>query len=98
MNSLDLKLVQRIKDNASYINKSVKKTLDAENKEWRQETDRLIYWQYRLYISQSNKLKEDIIKIHYNNILAEHLGCYKTLELINYTIGGSALLNRYESI
>ena len=33
MNSLDLELVQRIKDNASYIDKSVKKALDAENKE-----------------------------------------------------------------
>ena len=83
MNSLDLKLVQRIKDNASYINKSVKKTLDVENKEWRQETDRLIYWQYRLYIPQSNKLKEDIIKMYHNDILARHSKHYKTLELIN---------------
>ena len=33
MNSLDLELVQRIKDNASYIDKSVKKALDAGNKE-----------------------------------------------------------------
>ena len=33
MNSPDLKLVQRIKDNASYIDKSVKKALDAGNKE-----------------------------------------------------------------
>ena len=43
MNSLDLELVQRIKDNTSYINKSVKKALDIRNKEWRQEMDRLIY-------------------------------------------------------
>ena len=43
MNSLDLELVQRIKDNASYINKSVKKALDARNKEWRQKADGLIY-------------------------------------------------------
>ena len=35
MNSPDLELVQRIKDNASYIDKSVKKALDAGNKEWR---------------------------------------------------------------
>ena len=35
MNSLDLGLVQRIKDNASYIDKSVKKALDTKNKEWR---------------------------------------------------------------
>ena len=98
MNSPDLELVQKIKDNASHIDKSVKKTLDTENKEWRQKTNKLIYWQYRLYIPQSNKLKEDIIKIHYNNILAKHSGCYKTLELINYTIGGPALLNRYEPI
>ena len=34
MNSSDLELVQRIKDNASYIDKSVKKVLDAGNKEW----------------------------------------------------------------
>ena len=33
MNSPDLELVQRIKDNASYIDKSVKKALDARNKE-----------------------------------------------------------------
>ena len=33
MNSLDLELVQRIKDNASHIDKSVKKALDAKNKE-----------------------------------------------------------------
>ena len=32
MNSPDLELVQRIKDNASYIDKSVKKALDARNK------------------------------------------------------------------
>ena len=83
MNSPDLELVQRIKDNASHIDKSVKKALDAGNKEWRQKVDRLIYWQYRLYVPQSNKLREDIIKIHYNNILAGHPGCYKTLELIN---------------
>ena len=43
MNSLDLELVQRIKDNANYIDKSVKKALDARNKKWRQEVDRLIY-------------------------------------------------------
>ena len=33
MNSPDLELVQRIKDNASRIDKSVKKALDAGNKE-----------------------------------------------------------------
>ena len=33
MNSLDLELVQRIKDNASHIDKSVKKALDTGNKE-----------------------------------------------------------------
>ena len=84
MNSLDLELVQRIKDNASHIDKSVKKALDTGNKEQRQEADRLIYWQYRLYIPQSNKLREDIIKMHYDNILARHSGHHKTLELINY--------------
>ena len=84
MNSPDLELVQRIKDNASHIDKSVKKALDAGNKEWRQKADRLIYWQYRLYVPQSNKLREDIIKIHYNDILARYPGCYKTLKLINY--------------
>ena len=43
MNSLDLELVQKIKDNASYIDKLVKKALDIGNKKWRQEVDRLIY-------------------------------------------------------
>ena len=33
MNSPDLELVQRIKDNASYIDKLVKKALDTRNKE-----------------------------------------------------------------
>ena len=33
MNSPDLELVQKIKDNTSYIDKSVKKVLDTENKE-----------------------------------------------------------------
>ena len=33
MNSSDLELVQKIKDNASYIDKLVKKALDAKNKE-----------------------------------------------------------------
>ena len=84
INSPDLELVQRIKDNTSYIDKLVKKALDARNKEWRQETDRLIYWQHRLYVPQSNKLREDIIKMHYGNILAGHSGYYKTLELINH--------------
>ena len=84
MNSPNLELVQRIKDNTSHIDKSVKKALDAKNKEWRQEADRLIYWQHRLYIPQSNKLKEDIVKIHYDDILTGHPGCHKTLELINH--------------
>ena len=84
MNSPDLELVQRIKDNASHIDKLVKKALDARNKKWRQEADGLIYWQHRLYIPQSNKLKKDIIKIHYNDILARHSRRHKTLELINY--------------
>ena len=84
MNSPDLELVQRIKDNASHIDKSVKKALNTGNKEWRQEVDGLIYWLHRLYVPQSNKLKEDIIKIHYDNILAGHPGHYKTLELINH--------------
>ena len=83
MNSPDLELVQRIKDNASHIDKPVKKALDAGNKEWRQEVDGLIYWQYRLYIPQSNKLRENIIKIHHNDILAGYPGHHKTLELIN---------------
>ena len=83
INSLDLELVQRIKNNASHIDKSVKKALDAKNKEWRQKADELIYWQYRLYVPQSNTLREDIIKIHHNDILAGHLGCHKTLKLIN---------------
>ena len=43
MNSPDLELVQRIKDNTSHIDKSVKKALDTGNKKWRQEADRLIY-------------------------------------------------------
>ena len=77
MNSLNLELVQRIKDNASHIDKSVKKALDAGNKECRQKADRLIYWQYRLYVPQSNKLRENIIKMHYNNILARHFEYYK---------------------
>ena len=50
MNSPNLELVQRIKDNTSYIDKSVKKALDARNKEWRQEVNELIYWQHRLYV------------------------------------------------
>ena len=50
MSSLDLELVQKIKDNTSYIDKSVKKALDARNKEWRQEVNGLIYWQHRLYV------------------------------------------------
>ena len=83
MNSPDLELVQKIKDNTSHIDKSVKKALDARNKEWRQEVDGLIYWQHKLYVPQSNKLREDIIKIHYNNILTRHSGHYKTLKLIN---------------
>ena len=36
-----------------------------------------------IYVPQSNKLREDIIKIHYNNILAKHSRHYKILELIN---------------
>ena len=43
INSPDLELVQRIKDNASHIDKSVKKALDAKNKEWRQKVNELIY-------------------------------------------------------
>ena len=43
MNSPDLELVQRIKDNASYIDKLVKKALDTRNKEWRQKVNGLIY-------------------------------------------------------
>ena len=43
MNSPDLELVQRIKDNTSCIDKLVKKALDIGNKEWRQEVDGLIY-------------------------------------------------------
>ena len=84
MNSPDLELVQRIKDNASYIDKLVKKALDTENKEWRQEADGLNYWQHRLYVPQSNRLREDIIKIYHDDILARHSGHYKTLELINH--------------
>ena len=84
MNSPDLELVQRIKDNNSYIDKLVKKALDAKNKEQRQKVDRLIYQQHKLYVSQSNKLREDIIKIHHDDILAGHPGYHKTLELINY--------------
>ena len=42
-NFLDLELVQRIKDNASYIDKSAKKALDTGNKKWRQKVNRLIY-------------------------------------------------------
>ena len=83
MNSPDLELVQRMKDKVSRIDKSVKKALDTGNKEWRQEVDGLIYWQHRLYVPQSNKLREDIIKIHHDNILAKHSGRHKTLELIN---------------
>ena len=84
MNSLDLELVQRIKDNASCIDRLVKKALDAGNKKWRQEADGLIYWQYRLYIPQSNKLRKDIIKMHHDDILARHSRHHKILELINY--------------
>ena len=43
MNFLNLKLVQKIKDNASCIDKLVKKALDTRNKKWRQEADGLIY-------------------------------------------------------
>ena len=43
MNSPDLKLVQKIKDNASHIDKSVKKALDTGNKEWKQKVNGLIY-------------------------------------------------------
>ena len=84
INSLDLELVQRIKNDASYINKLVKKALDTKNKKQRQEVNKLIYQQYKLYISQNNKLREDIIIIHHNGILAKHSRCHKTLELINY--------------
>ena len=84
MNFLDLELVQRIKDNTSYIDKLVKKILDTGNKEWRQKINRLIYWQYKLYISQSNKFREDIIKMYYYDILAKHSRHYKILELINH--------------
>ena len=84
MNSPDLEPVQKIKNNTSHIDKLVKKALDTRNKEWRQKANRLIYQQHRLYVSQSNKLRENIIKIHHDNILARHPRYHKTLELINH--------------
>ena len=35
MNSPDLELVKKIKDNTNHIDKSVKKALDARNKKWK---------------------------------------------------------------
>ncbi len=63
------------------LDPSAKQALEGKDKKWK-ESDRLIFYDNRIYVSKNHKLHERIIRDHHDNPLAGHPGRYKTQELI----------------
>ena len=70
-----------LKDPLRKLDPSAKQALEGKDKKWK-ESERLIFYDNRIYVPKNHRLHERIIQDHHNNPLAGHPGCYKTQEVI----------------
>jgi len=52
-----------------------------KDKEWR-EVDGIMYKKGKVYVPKDNKLKTEIIRLHYDMLVGGHRGQWKTVKLI----------------
>jgi len=53
------------------------------DEEWK-EVDSIMYKEEKVYVPKDNKLRTEIIRLHYNMLVEGHEGQWKTVELVTH--------------
>jgi len=53
------------------------------NKEWK-EVDGIMYKEEKVYVPKDDRLRAEIIRLHYNMLVGGHGGQWKTVELVTH--------------
>jgi len=53
------------------------------NKEWK-EVNGIMYKEEKVYVSKDDRLRAEIIRLHYNMLVGGHGGQWKTMELVTH--------------
>ena len=56
--------------------------LDQKEKTWQESEDGIVTWGERIYIPRDKKLREEIMRMNHDSMMAGHPGRFKTQELI----------------
>jgi len=76
----------KVKDNK--VVKAVEEMKQAgvkmlRNKEWK-EVNGIMYKEEKVYVSKDNRLRAEIIRLHYDMLVGGHGGQWKTMELVTH--------------
>ena len=53
------------------------------NKEWK-EVNGIMYKEEKVYVSKDDRLRAEIIRLHYDMLVGDHGGQWKTVELVTH--------------
>ncbi|GJF00540.1 hypothetical protein PsYK624_168330 [Phanerochaete sordida] len=79
---LDDDILRRIKRSRGNKDRVVAKALEKQEAGWEEQEDGIITWKDRIYVPKDRPLREKIIRLNHDSIVAGHPGRYKTHELI----------------
>ena len=76
----------KVKDNK--VVKAVEEMKQAgvkmlRNKEWK-EVDGIMYKEGKVYVPKDDRLRAEIIRLHYDMLVGDHGGQWKTVELVTH--------------
>lgn len=77
----DNTFLERIRKSRRNSDIAIEKALLNKEKGW-EEMDNIVTWHGRIYVPRDKKLREEIIQLNHDSIMAGHPGRYKTHELI----------------
>ena len=75
-------IIRRIKRSRGNKDRIVIKALAENEPGWAEDADGIVTWQGRIYVPKDKPLREQIIKMNHDSVVAGHPGQYKTHELI----------------
>ena len=76
-------ILKEIKKNTTKEKEVVQALRKEDDLTW--EEDRVVYMEERIYIPNSKKIREDILKENHDSVDIEHLGQHRMMELLKRT-------------
>lgn len=78
-------IYQRIRNSSVERESYVQKCILAKDNGWLVNTDGLVLFNDKLYVPADKRIRDNVISIHHDSVMAGHLGRAKTLELVTRT-------------